>query len=66
MEGKDLALEEIHGSLEESYSLLPSYVVQVMGVDHAARTSLVHDAESAHCCSVPGHLDLNSVATRVI
>lgn len=47
LKGKKLALEEIYESWEETYSLLTSFVVQLLGVDLRARTYLVREANGS-------------------
>lgn len=41
---KEFTVEEIHGSWEEAYSLLPIYMVQLLKVDGTERTILVRGA----------------------
>lgn len=55
--GKEFALEEIRGSWEELYRLLPPYVVQLLGIDPAARPRLVREVDR-YLLRFFGHLDL--------
>lgn len=41
LEGKEFAHERIYGSWEDSYGLLPSYVIRLSGIDPVAKTCLV-------------------------
>lgn len=47
MKGKEAALEEIHGNWEESYSLLPSYMVQLLGVTPMTQTRLAREVDGS-------------------
>lgn len=47
MKGKEAALEEIQGNWEESYSLLPSYMVQLLGVTPMTQTRLAREVDGS-------------------
>lgn len=65
MEGKGAWTKEIHRKHYESYSLLPSSVIQLLCVDPATLTHLVREV-NGHSWRSSKHLDLVYVAAEII
>lgn len=56
--GKKFALEEIHRTWKEAYRLLPSYMVQLMGIEPEMQKFLIREADGSFVLDFSMPLDL--------